>query len=128
VSLGDCYHLVSVGDWRDLSGACQGVCGSPGDQTCTRLELHLAGDGERRLLVRSLVLVTWEWLHPWWVPQRGRRKVLVILPNHGINHRVFVSSREFAYSSSPFYTYEFHISQVYYSLECIGCLHRELGF
>ena len=29
-------------------------------KVCTWLELHHAGDGERRLLVSTLVLVTWE--------------------------------------------------------------------
>ena len=30
------------------------------EEVCTWLELHHAGDGERRLLVSALVLVTWE--------------------------------------------------------------------
>jgi len=32
----------------------------PEEEVCTWLELHHAGDGERRLFVSALVLVTWE--------------------------------------------------------------------
>jgi hypothetical protein len=102
-------ELVTLGDWQDLGGLGDR---SPSELAvmiveaqrrswwpCSWFELHHAGDGEQRLLVSALILVTWEVTRPLvgvttWI--RGvcqiidtTEKILLSLLLSSINFQVF---------------------------------------